>query len=113
MVDGEYLLRYVAYCDILVGGGTDSRYEGPSISLLVDKAPPVPSRFSAWPNMSYVPGDQLFVDFTEPLDCRKPFAFGVVATQRDSAGSTFIIPSSEWRAGRGAGRGRLSPIRYA
>lgn len=56
--EGDYLLRYVVYCDILVGGGMDSRYEGSPISLHVDRTTPWPVHNSLTPyDMTYLPGE--------------------------------------------------------
>ncbi|KAG2428861.1 hypothetical protein HYH02_014272 [Chlamydomonas schloesseri] len=84
--EGEYLLRFVVYCDILVGGGQDSRYEGTPISMLVDRTTPWPVYNSLTPyDMTYLPGDEIYVDFSEPLDCRQPFAFWWLGNQTDTA----------------------------
>ncbi|PNW87807.1 hypothetical protein CHLRE_01g002861v5 [Chlamydomonas reinhardtii] len=89
--EGDYLLRYVVYCDILVGGGMDSRYEGSPISLHVDRTTPWPVHNSLTPyDMTYLPGDEIYVDFSEPLDCRQPFAFWWLGLQADGlANRTF------------------------
>ncbi|GLC38402.1 hypothetical protein PLESTM_000723400 [Pleodorina starrii] len=102
--DGEYLVRYVTYCDAGTGGGSDARFEGPAVSMLIDRKPPVPLRTSLWPDMVYVPGDAIDVQYSKVLDCRQPLQVsisanvtntntGVVTTLAPSA----LVPSCEGR----------------
>ncbi|KAG2486018.1 hypothetical protein HYH03_015331 [Edaphochlamys debaryana] len=84
LADGSYLLRWVVVCDSAVGGGADSRIEGPAVSLLVDRVRPVPLLNSLWPSMTYLPGDSLTVEYSEPLDCRSPGLIAVQATYNET-----------------------------
>ncbi|KAG2424120.1 hypothetical protein HXX76_014794 [Chlamydomonas incerta] len=91
--DGDYLIRYVTYCDAAVGGGMDSRYEGEPLPLLVDRRPPVPVRNSLWPSMTYLPGDAISISFSEPLDCRTPHAHNWVGNSTDGSGVYAVLPA--------------------
>ncbi|KAG2483974.1 hypothetical protein HYH03_017219 [Edaphochlamys debaryana] len=90
--EGEYLLRYVVYCDANQGGGMDSYITGSPITMLVDTTSPYPVVNSLTPNMTYLPGDPIWVDFSEPLDCRVPYTFGVVANYKDTSGNYTVPP---------------------
>ncbi|KAG2491889.1 hypothetical protein HYH03_009841 [Edaphochlamys debaryana] len=101
--EGRYLLRWVTYCDITTGGGTDSRVEGEPVELLIDRTPPVPLSNSLWPSMEYLPGDGIFIEYSEPLDCRNlAGTLAVLASYSDSTtnvtmNSNTLIPSCEGR----------------
>ncbi|KAG2487578.1 hypothetical protein HYH03_013857 [Edaphochlamys debaryana] len=108
LLDGDYLFRFVSLCTADVGGGTDSRLEGSPLRLLVDTRRPLPAVNSLLPNsMTWLPGDLIWIDFTEPLDCRQPFSFAWsgITTQAGSTattpvnlpGSNEIIPACEGR----------------
>ncbi|GLC39317.1 hypothetical protein PLESTM_000882400 [Pleodorina starrii] len=94
--DGEYLVRYVTYCDAGTGGGSDSRFEGPAVSMLIDRKPPVPLRTSLWPDMVYVPGDAIVVQYSEVLDCREPLQVSISAnvTNTNTGVVTTLAPSA-------------------
>ncbi|GLC68977.1 hypothetical protein PLESTF_000765600 [Pleodorina starrii] len=94
--DGEYLVRYVTYCDAGTGGGSDARFEGPAVRMLIDRKPPVPLQTSLWPDMVYVPGDAIVVQYSEVLDCREPLQVSISAnvTNTNTGVVTTLAPSA-------------------
>ncbi|KAG2440758.1 hypothetical protein HXX76_003615 [Chlamydomonas incerta] len=88
--DGLYLMRFVTICNTL-GGATDLRFEGEPVNLVIDRVRPVPVTNSLWPSMTYLPGDSIYVNFSEPIDCRRPFSFSYVINATDGTAAAFTI----------------------
>ena len=75
--DADYELRVVAYCSALKDerGSTTT----PNLPGLKDTEPPaIFGEFGEPADGLYSPGDSISLAFTEDIECRKPFQFGVL-----------------------------------